>query len=106
MKRMLSHMSAPACGLFAGAAAYGSLDLLALSGVALKQYPRLFLLLILCVSLFGMAAIALAGVTLRLWRWGECKRRLLILYAVEASILFVPGMFTCERMVELIQDVF
>ena len=99
MKRLLPHLAAPACGLFAGWTVYCLLDLLIIVGMGLDQYPRFTPFLAVNLLLAGGVTLALACLTLRLWYRHEPKRWPLILYAVEAAAALVAGMHACATVV-------
>ncbi len=106
MKRTLPHILSLLCGLTVGGTAYCALDLLIIIGMALDQYPRFSAFLAVAFLLAGMAALALAYLTLRLWRRYEPRRWMAILYAAEAAALFLPGMWACEKILAWLQRVF
>ena len=106
MKRLLPHLAAPACGLFAGWTVYCLLDLLIIIGMGLDQYPRFTPFLAVNLLLAGSVTLALACLTLRLWYRHEPKRWPLILYAVEASSALVAGMHLCATVLALLRWIF
>ena len=106
MKRLLPHLAAPACGLFAGWTVYCLLDLLIIVGMGLDQYPRFTPFLAVNLLLAGGVTLALACLTLRLWYRHEPKRWPLILYAVEAAAALVAGMHACATVLMLLRWIF
>ena len=106
MKRLLPHLAAPACGLFAGWTVYCLLDLLIIIGMGLDQYPRFTPFLAVNLLLAGGVTLALACLTLRLWYRYESRRWPLILYAAEASSALVAGMYVCETVLALLRWIF
>ena len=106
MKRLLPHLSAPACGLVAGGTTYCILDLLIIIGMGLDQYPRFTPFLAVNLLLAGGVTLALAYLTLRLWYRHEPKRWPWILYAAEASAALVAGMHVCATMLALLRWIF
>ena len=106
MKRILSHLAAPVCGLAAGWTVYCLLDLLIIVGMELDQYPRFTPFLAMNLLLAGGVTLVLLGLTLRLWYRYEPKRWPLILYAAEASSALVAGMYVCETVLALLRWVF
>lgn len=106
MKRLLPHLAAPACGLFAGWTVYCLLDLLIIIGMGLDQYPRFTPFLAVNLLLAGGVTLAWACLTLRLWYRHEPKRWPLILYAAEASAALVVGMHVCATVLALLRWIF
>ena len=107
MKRLLPHLTAPACGLFAGWTVYCLLDLLIIIGMGLlDQYPRFTPFLAVNLLLAGGVTLALACLTLRLWYRHEPKRWPLILYAAEAFAALVAGMHVCATVLALLRWIF
>ena len=103
MKRVLSHILSLMCGLTLGCTVYCALDLLIIVGMALDRYPRLTPFLSVAFLLTGIISITLAYLALRLWNRYEPKRWTVILYAVEAAALLLPGMWACERILAWMQ---
>ncbi len=106
MKKTLPHILSLLCGLTLGCAVYCALDLLIIIGMALDQYPRFTLFLSVICLLMGIISLALAYLTLRLWKRNGQRRYTVILYAVETVVLLLPGMWACEKILAWLQTVF
>lgn len=106
MKRVLPHILFLLCGLTLGCTTYCALDLLIIVGMALDLYPRFTLFLLAAFLLMGTVSLALAYLALRLWYRHEPKGWTVILYAVEAAALLLPGMWVCERILAWLQQNF